>query len=58
MYKELLLNFPFACPILKEAVIAAVGKYDTVKCDTAYYLSIREEYNRKITAHELDAEWR
>lgn len=53
---EQLLNVYRQLKIDAEAVIAAVGRYDAVECDTAYYLSVREEYNRKIIAHELDAE--
>ena len=53
---EQLLNVYIQLKISAEAVIKAVEKYDSVACDTMYYLSVREEYNRKIAAHELDAE--
>lgn len=53
---EQLLNVYIQLRIDAEAVIAAVAKYDAVPCNTDYYLSVREEYNRKIAAHELDAE--
>ena len=39
-----------------EAVINAVNVLDADPCDTARYLAIREKYNTKIKAHELDAE--
>ncbi|MCD7883192.1 MAG: DNA adenine methylase [Lachnospiraceae bacterium] len=53
---EQLLNVYNQLKIGTEAVITVVDKYDAVPCDTEYYLSIREAYNRKISAHELDAE--
>lgn len=53
---EQLLNVYIQLKLDAEAVIAAVGRYDAAACDTAYYLSVREAYNRKITSHELDAE--
>lgn len=53
---EQLLNVYIQLKINAEAVITAVGKYDDAACDTEYYLSVREAYNRKIAAHELDAE--
>lgn len=53
---EQLLNVYLQLKIDAEAVITAVAKYDAVDCDTDYYLSVRSEYNRKIAAHELDAE--
>lgn len=53
---EQLLNVYIQLKLDAEAVIAAVGRYDAAACDTAYYLSVREAYNRKITSHELDTE--
>lgn len=53
---EQLLNVYIQLKIDAEAVIAAVKKYDAIDCDTDYYKSVREAYNRKIAAHELDAE--
>lgn len=53
---EQLLNVYIQLKLDAEAVIAAVGRYDAAACDTAYYLSVREAYNRKITSRELDAE--
>lgn len=53
---EQLLNVYIQLKTDAEAVIAIVSKYDAVPCDTEYYLSVRDEYNRKISAHELDAE--
>ncbi|MBO4373753.1 MAG: DNA adenine methylase [Lachnospiraceae bacterium] len=38
------------------SVIRAVNKIDEHPCDKEYYLQMREEYNRKISNHELDAE--
>lgn len=38
------------------AVIRAVNALDEAVCDKDYYLKIRERYNKKIEAHELDAE--
>lgn len=53
---EQLLNVYIQLKINAEAVIEAIGKYDAAACDTAYYLSVREAYNRKIAARELSAE--
>lgn len=39
-----------------EAVLRAVNRLDAASCDKAYYLALRERYNAKISAHELDAE--
>ena len=38
-----------------EAVIAAVSAYDAIPCSRELYLSVREAYNQKIAASELDA---
>lgn len=38
------------------AVIKVVNRFDEGRCDKEYYLQKRKEYNRKITARELDAE--
>jgi DNA adenine methylase len=38
------------------AVIQQVAKLDGMSCDKEFYLSMRERYNQKIKAHELDAE--
>lgn len=51
-----LLNVYIQLKMDVEAVIIAVEKYDAVVCDKEYYLSIREAYNHKIAANELDAE--
>lgn len=53
---EQLLNVYNQLKIDTEAIITVVDKYDAVPCDKEYYLSIREAYNKKISAHELDAE--
>lgn len=53
---EQLLNVYRQLKIDADAVIAIVQEYDAVECDTDYYLSVRDKYNGKITAHELDAE--
>ena len=37
-----------------EGVIDLITKYDNVNIDVAYYMYIRELYNRKIALHELD----
>ena len=39
-----------------ESVISTVQTFDSVTCDTGYYLEMRSRYNRKIVAGELDAE--
>lgn len=53
---EQLLNTYVQLKIDAEAVIAAVGTYDAAVCEADYYRSVREAYNRKIAARELDAE--
>ena len=53
---EQLLNVYQQLKIDTEAVINAVNVLDADPCDTARYLAIREKYNAKIKAHELDAE--
>ena len=53
---EQLLNVYQQLKIDTEAVINAVNVLDADSCDTARYLAIREKYNTKIKAHELDAE--
>lgn len=53
---EQLLNVYQQLKIDTEAVINAVNVLDADLCDTARYLAIREKYNTKIKAHELDAE--
>lgn len=53
---EQLLNVYQQLKIDTEAVINAVNVLDADPCDTARYLAIREKYNTKIKAHELDAE--
>ncbi len=53
---EQLINVYIQLKTDAEAVIAAVEKYDSVACDRDYYISVRKGYNRKIAAHELDAE--
>ena len=39
-----------------EQIIEYVNILDAVHCDKDYYLSMRQKYNRKISANELDAE--
>ena len=39
-----------------EAVIVAVGELDKVACDKERYYLVRDHYNEKIQAQELDAE--
>lgn len=39
-----------------ESVIGMIEKYDSIECDTDYYLSVRAAYNKKISVHELDIE--
>lgn len=53
---EQLLNVYRQLKIDAEAVIDVVNKLDANSCDKERYLSIREAYNVKIQAHELDAE--
>lgn len=53
---EQLLNVYRQLKLDAEAVINAVNVLDADPCDTARYLAIREKYNTKIKAHELDAE--
>ncbi|MCI8537358.1 MAG: DNA adenine methylase [Oscillospiraceae bacterium] len=53
---EQLLNVYRQLKIDAEAVINAVNVLDADPCDTTRYLAIREAYNAKIKAHELDAE--
>lgn len=53
---EQLLNVYRQLKIDAEAVIEAVERYDAVECDKEYYLSLREMYNQKISAHILDSE--
>jgi DNA adenine methylase len=38
-----------------QAVLDAVAGYDAAPCDRDFYLSVREAYNRKIAAGQLDA---
>lgn len=53
---EQLINVYIQLRTDAEAVIAAVERYDSVICNIEYYLSVREKYNHKIAALELDAE--
>lgn len=53
---EQLLNVYRQLKIDADAVIDVVNKLDANPCDKERYLSIREAYNIKIQAHELDAE--
>lgn len=39
-----------------QAVIREIQSLDSVECDQAHYLKMRESYNRKIANEELDAE--
>ena len=53
---EQLLNVYRQLKIDAEAVIAAVQVLDAEPCDKERYMKIREAYNAKIKAHELDPE--
>ncbi len=53
---EQLLNVYRCLKTDAEAVIAVVNVLDSESCDTERYYSIRDRYNEKINAHDLDAE--
>lgn len=53
---EQLLNVYIQLKINAEAVITELRNYDAAARGIEYYLSIREAYNRKIAAREMDAE--
>lgn len=53
---EQLINIYLHLKAAPRAVIREVNRLDEVNCDKEYYLAIREDYNRKIQARELDAE--
>lgn len=53
---EQLLNVYRQLKLDAEAVISAVNVFDSEPCDVNRYIAIREKYNGKIMAHELDAE--
>ncbi len=53
---EQLLNVYRQLKLDAEAVISAVNVLDADPCDVNRYMAIREKYNGKIKAHELDAE--
>jgi len=53
---EQLLNVYRQLKLDAEAVISAVNALDASPCDVSRYMTIREKYNAKIKAHELDAE--
>ncbi len=53
---EQLLNVYLQLKKDAPAVIEILKRYDSLLCDVQYYLSIRREYNRKISVRELDAE--
>ena len=51
-----LLNVYRQLKVNPEAVIAAVDELDKVACDKERYYLVRDHYNKKIQAQELDAE--
>ena len=53
---EQLINIYLHLKADPRAVIREVNRLDEGNCDKEYYLAIREDYNRKIQARELDAE--
>lgn len=53
---EQLLNVYRQLKADAEAVISILRELDSVECDKEHYLNMRAEYNKKITAHILDAE--
>ena len=53
---EQLINTYLQLKADPRAVIRAVKRLDEGICDKDYYLVTREAYNKKIQAHELDAE--
>lgn len=53
---EQLINIYKQLQIEPQSIINIVNKLDEVICDKDYYLLQRENYNKKITNHELDAE--
>lgn len=53
---EQLLNIYRQLKINAEAVISAVNLLDAEPCDTNRYIAMREVYNKKISANELDAQ--
>jgi len=53
---EQLINIYLQLQAAPKSVIREVNKLDKGSCDKDYYLAIREAYNKKIQAHELDAE--
>lgn len=53
---EQLINVYLQLQADPRAVIRAVNKLDEGSCDKDYYIAMREAYNKKIQAHELDAE--
>lgn len=52
---EQLLNVYRQLKADPEAVIAAVNVLDNEPCDKERYYAVRDQYNEKIKAHELDA---
>ncbi len=53
---EQLINLYIQLKIAVEAVLEKVKELDAVPCDKERYYVIREYYNTKIAAKELDAE--
>lgn len=53
---EQLLNVYRQLKTDAEAVISILRELDSVECDKEHYLKMRDEYNKKIAAHILDAE--
>ena len=53
---EQLINIYLQLQADPRAVIREVNRLDEGSCDKDYYLATREAYNKKIQAHELDAE--
>ena len=54
---EQLLNVYRQLKADAEAVISILRELDSVECDKEHYLKMRAEYNKKIAAHILDAEY-
>ena len=53
---EQLLNIYRQLKINAEAIISSVNLLDAEPCDTNRYIAMREVYNKKISANELDAQ--
>ena len=53
---EQLINIYRQLQMDPRAVIRVVNRLDQSACDKNYYLSVRDDYNKKISNQELDAE--